>query len=236
MTTKHIDVRSAHARGQTDLGWLQSRHSFSFGGYQDPSRMGYRSLRVINDDRVAPGGGFGEHGHRDMEIISWVLDGALQHRDSTGTRGEIVPGDVQVMSAGSGIRHSEMNASSTEPVHFLQIWIEPARTGLKPQYAQRSFDPAGRRNAWQLVVSPDGRLNSIHVQQDANLSIAELQSGQSLPVTLDDHRHGYLHVATGEVDIDGVHLLAGDAVTFADQTSASIAAHAESQILLFDLG
>ena len=147
-TQATFEVRRGADRGKTDLGWLQSRHSFSFGGYQDPDRMGYRSLRVLNDDVVAPGAGFGEHGHADMEIISWVLDGALEHRDSTGTSGVIKPGDLQVMTAGSGIRHSEMNATASDRTRFLQIWIEPAEPGIEPSYGQKSFPLADRQGRW----------------------------------------------------------------------------------------
>src|SRR5262245_32286979 len=170
--------RPAAARGQTELGWLDSRHSFSFGDYFDPDNMGFRSLRVINDDQVAPGQGFGMHPHRDMEIVTYVLSGALEHRDSLGTGEVIRPGEVQRMTAGTGIRHSEFNPSPTEPVHLLQIWLLPERRGLEPSYEQKAFPESERRNRWRLVASPDGRDGSVTIRQDAAMSVTTLDPGK----------------------------------------------------------
>jgi redox-sensitive bicupin YhaK (pirin superfamily) len=197
--------------------------------------MGFRALRVLNDDIVEPGAGFGEHGHRDMEIISWVIEGGLEHRDSTGTRGVIRPGDLQVMTAGSGIRHSEMNASTAERVHFLQIWIEPSERGVEPSYGQKSFAEDQRQGRWQLVASPDGRDGSMRIGQDASLSIADLLSDDRIDIDLPAGRHGYLHVATGKVLMGETTLNAGDAISFDGETILSVAAVEESQLLLFDL-
>ncbi len=229
------EVRRAEDRGATELGWLHSRHSFSFGRYHDPQRMGYRSLRVLNDDVVEPGAGFGEHGHDHMEIISWVLDGALRHRDSTGGGGVIRPGTLQVMSAGTGIRHSEMNASDAERVHFLQVWIEPAERDLEPRYAERAFPAEGRRDRWQLVASGDGRDGSLLIHRDAALSIATLGAGARLTASIGEGRHGYLHVARGSVTADGAALNAGDALAFAGPDRFELVGGEPSELLLFDL-
>jgi len=236
MTSSQSEIRRADQRGATELGWLHSRHSFSFGAYRDPSRLGFRALRVLNDDVVEPGAGFGEHGHDNMEIISWVLEGALAHRDSTGSGGVLVPGDLQVMSAGRGIRHSEMNASKTEPVHFLQIWIEPARRALEPSYEQRSFPADGRRNACQLLVSPDGRDESMVIHQDALLAVAEIEAEQRLDLDVPSSRHGYLHVATGSVRVSGDALAAGDALSLPGGTKLRLEGDGGGQVLFFDLG
>ena len=217
------------------MGWLHSRHSFSFGGYQEFNRMAYRSLRVLNDDLVEPGAGFDEHGHRDMEIITWVLEGALEHRDSTGSRAVLRPGELQVMTAGSGIRHSEMNASPTDRVHFLQIWILPVESGIAPSYQQRRFPSSGRQGRWQLMVSPEGADGTIRIHQDARLSIAELDAGHRVDLQLAESRHGYLHVALGEVRIAGTTLEAGDAITFEAKAGFTLEGLSASQLLLFDL-
>ncbi len=230
-----FDIRRAEDRGTTEIGWLHGRHSFSFNRYYDPTRISYHTLRVLNDDIVKPGRGFGEHGHEHMEIITWVLEGELAHADSTGTRGTIKPGDVQVMSAGRGIRHSEMNASTTHPVHLLQIWIEPATRDLDPAYAQRSFPADGRANKWQLVASPDQRDGSLLIHQDAALHIADLDEGRQLEVDLFEGRFGYLHVATGSIRIGEHELKAGDAVSFSGPSEDRIEAIETSQVLLFDL-
>jgi len=230
-----LEVRPAAQRGETDLGWLRSRHSFSFGRYHDPGRMGLGVLRVLNDDRVAPGGGFAEHGHADMEIITWVLDGALAHRDDTGERGVLEPGDAQVMSAGRGIRHSEMNASQAEPVWFLQVWIEPSARGVAPAYAQKRFDPAGRRGRWQPIASPDAREGSLAIHQDAVVSVAELRTGERAAVSLGGGRRCYLHAAEGHAMLGGVELRGGDAAVLASGSAAGITARADSRLLLFDL-
>src|SRR5438552_2530700 len=175
-----IQVRPAAERGQTRISWLDSRHTFSFGDYWDPRHMGYRSLRVINDDRVAPGGGFGTHPHRDMEIVTYVLDGALEHKDSLGTGSVIRPGELQRMSAGTGIRHSEFNASATEPVHLYQIWLLPEKRGQAPSYEQKPFDPAARAGRWQLVASPNAAEGSLTIHQDARLFLANIATGQTV--------------------------------------------------------
>ncbi len=230
-----FEVRRAEDRGTTEIGWLHGRHSFSFNRYYDPNRISYHTLRVLNDDIVAPGKGFGEHGHEHMEIITWVLKGELAHADSTGTRGTIKPGDVQVMSAGRGIRHSEMNASRTNPVHLLQIWIEPDTRDLDPAYAQKSFPADGRANKWQLVASPDQRNDSLLIHQDAALNIADLDEGKQLEIDLLKGRFGYLHVATGSVRFGEHELKAGDALSFAGPSDDVIEAIEHSQVLFFDL-
>lgn len=235
-TDRAVHIHRGEDRGVTSAGWLDSRHSFSFGQYRNPSRMGYRSLRVLNDDRVAPGAGFAAHPHHDMEILSWVLTGGLAHGDSTGRSGVIRPGELQVMSAGSGIRHSERNASTTEPVHFLQIWIEPARDSLTPSYDQRAFDQAGRRDQWQLLTSGDDNDTALHVNQDARLFVAELSRGAQLDADLPAGRYGYLHVATGAITIEDLALTAGDAISFDGGDAVSIRGAEPSQVLLFDLG
>jgi len=233
--TKQFTVRPGNQRGTTEIGWLHSRHSFSFGRYYDPNNMGYRSLRVINDDIVEPRGGFGEHGHDNMEIITWVIKGELRHGDSTGTDDVIRPGEVQAMTAGRGIRHSEVNPSASEAVHLIQIWIEPNRENLGPSYRQKKFDQAGRTNQWQALASPDGRADSMVIHQDASLSVAELSTGKRLTASLTDGRHGYLHVAYGTVQVGDAKLTGGDAITFDGATSLEITASEDSQLLFFDL-
>src|SRR4051794_1909140 len=233
--TKQFQVRPGKQRGTTEIGWLHSYHSFSFGRYYDPNNMGYRSLRVINDDIVEPRGGFGEHGHDNMEIITWVIKGALRHADSTGTDGEIRPGEVQTMTAGRGIRHSEINSSSSEAVHLLQIWIEPNERNLPPTYSQKAFDKSGRNGNWQVLVSPDGRESSLVIHQDATLSVAELSPDRRISLSLADDRNGYLHVAYGTVRVGETTLTSGDALTFTGQTTLEISASEESQLLFFDL-
>ena len=230
-----FELRPGAERGRTNFGWLQSRHSFSFGRFQDPARMSFRSLRVLNDDVVAPSGGFGKHGHDNMEIVSWVLDGTLAHRDSTGEGGVLRPGDLQVMTAGRGIQHSEMNGSDSDPVHFLQIWIEPAERDLEPTYSQRSFPADGRRGRWQLLASPDARESSMQVHQDVSLRVAELEAGDELDVGVPPDRHGYLHVVTGVVRIDDATLEAGDAISFGGDVPMTLKAAAVTQVLFFDL-
>jgi quercetin 2,3-dioxygenase len=233
--TKLFQVRLGRERGTTEIGWLHSYHSFSFGRYYDPNNMGYRSLRVINDDIVEPGGGFGEHGHDNMEIITWVIKGTLRHADSTGTDGEIRPGEVQTMTAGRGIRHSEINPSSSEAVHLLQIWIEPNQLNLPPSYSQKAFAESGRRDQWQVLASPDERNGSLQIHQDAILSVAELGRGTSTSISLGNDRHGYLHVAFGNIRVGETTLVRGDALTFAGAASLEIAASENSQMLFFDL-
>lgn len=232
-----ITVHRAEDRGRTDLHWLDSRHSFSFGGFYEPGRMGFGPLRVINDDRVIGGGGFGTHSHRDMEIISVVLEGGLAHRDSLGNGDVIRPDEVQVMSAGSGVAHSEFNESATESVRFLQIWIEPRSYGASPRYEQRKFEREGRDGRLQLVVSPDGREGSLSIGQDAWLYRADLAEGKTLEHPLGPGRRGWVQVATGEVTVNGEQLREGDGVAFERETLIQLQGRTatESQVLLFDL-
>ena len=234
-TSQQFEIRRGQQRGTTEFGWLHSRHSFSFGRYYDPKNMGYRSLRVINDDMVEPKSGFGEHGHDNMEIITWVIKGALQHTDSTGTDGQITPGEVQAMTAGRGIRHSEMNPSRSEAVHLIQIWIEPNVLNLPASYSQKMFDGIGRQDKWQVLASADGRADSLRIHQDAVLSVAELDDGSRIDLPLAGARHGYLHVAFGSVRVGEAMLTSGDALTFDGPGSLDITASDKSQLLFFDL-
>jgi quercetin 2,3-dioxygenase len=231
-----IQVRPAAERGIANFGWLDSRHSFSFGDYYDPNHMGFGPLRVINEDRVRAGAGFDTHGHRDMEIISYVLDGALEHKDSIGTGSVIRPGDVQRMSAGTGIRHSEFNHSKTEPVHFLQIWLLPGRDGIKPGYEQKTFGDADKRGRLRLLASPDGRDGSVTVHQDAELYATLLDDGQRVTHTLAPARRAWVQVVRGAVDVNGQALAAGDGAAISNEREAAITALADgSEVLLFDL-
>jgi redox-sensitive bicupin YhaK (pirin superfamily) len=230
-----IVIRPAAERGKANHGWLDSRHTFSFAEYQDPRHMGFGALRVINEDRVAPGAGFGRHPHRDMEIISYVLDGALEHKDSIGTGSVIRPGDVQRMSAGTGIVHSEYNASKTDPVHFLQIWVIPERTGLAPGYEQKSFPPGERTNRLRLVASRDGRDGSLTVHQDVDLYAAMLEPGGKARLDLAKDRHVWVQVARGEVEVNGSRLAAGDGAAILDQDSVELVSASGGEILVFDL-
>lgn len=232
-----IVERPASARGRVEMGWLDSRHTFSFGHYHDPRWMGFGPLRVINEDRVAPGGGFAPHSHANMEILSVVLSGGLAHRDSTGTDGVIRPGEVQWMSAGHGITHSEYNASDAEPAHFLQIWIQPDRVNAEPAYAQRAFDLPARAGEWVTLASPDGMEGSIAIRQQAWLRGCALPAGEEVDVALEASRLYWLHVATGEVVIEGHPLSAGDALAFIDEgrTLAIRGVAADSRLLMFDL-
>ena len=229
-----ITVRRSNERGSSKFNWLDSRHTFSFGDYYDPKHVAYSSLRVINEDRVHPGAGFPTHSHRDMEIITYVLEGALAHKDSTGTSSVIRVGDVQRMSAGTGISHSEYNASKTEPVHFLQIWIMPNETGLKPGYEQRSFDLKKEGGKWVLVAAPkaDGALK---IHQDAELSLAVLPKGHKLGYQLRAGRHAWLQVARGKVTLNGSGLEAGDGAAIDHEQVVDLTAVDQSEVLLFDL-
>ncbi|MEO8606070.1 MAG: pirin family protein [bacterium] len=228
-----LTVRPAAARGHVHIDWLDSRHSFSFGEYHDPAHMGFRALRVINEDHVAPAGGFGTHPHRDMEIVTWVLDGALEHRDSLGTGSVIRPGEVQRMSAGTGIRHSEINASQTAPVHLLQIWLLPERAGLAPSYEQKTvrFETPTLR----LIASHDGRDGSVTIHQAADVWAARLPSGALTTHTLAPGRHAWLQVARGDVTLNGTALHAGDGVAISDEQQLEVRADSASEVLLFDL-
>ena len=230
-----IAVRRAEERGHAEHGWLESYHTFSFADYQDPRHMGFRTLRVINEDRVQPGRGFGTHGHEDMEIVSYVLDGALAHRDSLGTGSVIRPGDVQRMSAGTGVRHSEFNASQDALVHFLQIWILPDRRAIAPSYEQRSFSSEERRNRWRLVVSPDGRDGALTIHQDASIYATLLAKDASVEHTLAAGRHAWLQVARGVVRLNGVELVEGDGAAVSDERRLEMAADHDTEALLFDL-
>ena len=229
--------RPADQRGEVSLGWLRSRHTFSFGHYHDPAWMGFGPLRVINDDTVAPGGGFAPHRHANMEIVSVVLAGALAHRDSAGHEGVVRAGDVQWMSAGHGIEHSEYNGSDAAPVHFLQVWIQPARLNHAPAYDQKHFAPEARRARWATLVSADGADGSIAIRQQASLRATRLHAGDALAATLDPARRQWLHVATGEVAVGERVLAAGDALGFVDEAGElALRGIAESSdVLLFDL-
>ena len=230
-----IQVRSAEERGRTDWGWLDSRHTFSFGEYHDARHMGFRSLRVINDDRVSAGAGFGSHGHRDMEILSYVLEGALEHKDSAGGGGVIRPGEVQFMRAGTGVVHSEFNASKTEPVHFLQIWIVPDRTGLPPTYGQRPFDRDQARRAFVLLASKDGREGTLQVQQDVDLWVTVLGKGEERALALRPGRHAWVHVARGSVSVNGKPLGEGAGAALRGEERVTVAAADAAEVLVFDL-
>jgi len=230
-----IGIRPSGARGRSRFGWLDSQHSFSFGDYYDPAHMGFRSLRVINEDRVAPGQGFGTHGHADMEIISYVLEGALEHKDSIGTGAVIRPGEVQRMTAGTGIRHSEFNPSAAEPVHFLQIWILPDRERLAPGYEQRAFADGERRGRLRLVASPDGRDGSVTVHQDARLFAALLGAGQAVEHRFEKGRGGWLQVARGAVRANGTTLGTGDGAAIEQEPLLAIEGLEPAELLLFDL-
>jgi redox-sensitive bicupin YhaK (pirin superfamily) len=232
-----ITLRRAEERGRSDLGWLDSRHSFSFSGYYDPEQMGFGDLRVINEDRVRGGAGFGTHPHRDMEIISYVLEGGLEHKDSMGTGSMIRPGEVQVMSAGTGVTHSEYNASKSDPVHFLQIWILPRECGVTPRYDQKAFDAGSRNGQLQLVVSGDGAEDSLQIGQDASLYLADLAEGAKVEHVLTRGR-GWVQVVRGNVRVNGKELRAGDGAALSDETTVEVVgtdAKEKSEILLFDL-
>lgn len=230
-----ITIIRSGERGSTHRDWLDSRHTFSFGDYRDPTRMGFGSLRVINEDRVIPGGGFPTHGHRDMEIVSYVLAGELEHRDSLGNGSSIHPGDVQRMSAGTGVTHSEYNPSRTDPVHFLQIWILPREAGLPPGYEQKAFPVAERRGRLRLVVSPDGREGSVTVHQDTFIYVAVLDPGGMVAYDLTPGRKAYVQVARGEVQVNGHGLRAGDGMALDGEARVRLESHSESELLLFDL-
>jgi len=228
-----IQIRSAADRGRTELGWLDSRHTFSFGDYYDPGQAGFRALRVINDDRVAPGQGFGTHPHRDMEIITYVLEGALEHRDSLGTGSVIQPGELQRMSAGTGIRHSEFNASATQPVHLYQIWLLPRSRGISPSYEQKKFPLANGQ--WSKVASPDGADGSLRIHQDASLFLANLEKEETVWHALQPGRHAWVQVLRGRVTVNGQPLSEGDGAALTDEAAVSVGARAHAEVMLFDL-
>jgi redox-sensitive bicupin YhaK (pirin superfamily) len=230
-----ITIRAAAERGRTDWGWLDSRHTFSFGEYYDPRHMGFRSLRVINDDRVKPGAGFGKHGHRDMEILSYVLEGGLEHEDSTGGGGVIRPGEIQFMRAGTGVTHSEYNASKADLVHFLQVWIVPDTRGLAPRYDQRTFDVEAARTGFVPLASKDGRDGSIQVQQDVALWMARLGEGDERVHALAPGRQAWVHVARGAVALDGHALDEGDGAAVSEEAGVRLVGRGDAEVLLFDL-
>jgi redox-sensitive bicupin YhaK (pirin superfamily) len=230
-----IQVLRANERGHADHGWLESYHTFSFADYYNPEAMGFRALRVINEDRVAAGRGFPTHSHRDMEIISYVLDGALGHKDSMGTGSVIKPGDVQRMSAGTGVSHSEMNASKTEGVHFLQIWIMPDRGGHKPGYEQKAFTKDERQGKLRLVASPDGRDGSLSIHQDATISAGLFAAGESTTHVVAPKRYAWLQVARGAIEVGGEKLSAGDAIAAEGPGELTIKGTDDAEILVFDL-
>jgi len=230
-----IALRRSEERGHFDHGWLDTRHTFSFADYYDPAHMGFRALRVMNEDRVQPGRGFGTHGHRDMEIVSVVLEGALSHEDSMGNGSTLRPGDVQRMTAGTGIRHSEFNPSREHPLHFLQIWILPDREGLSPGYEQKRFEPEGRRGVLRLVASPGGEEGSLTLHQDARLYVTALERGEKVRHPLRPGRHAWLQVTRGAVQANGSRLAAGDGAAVSEETGLEIAGAEAAEALLLDL-
>ncbi len=230
-----IRIRPSAERGHFDFGWLNTRHTFAFGDYRDPEHTQFRALRVLNEDRIAPSQGFGTHPHQDMEILTWVLEGALEHKDSQGGGGTIRPGELQRMSAGTGILHSEFNASATDPVHLLQIWILPEAQNLAPRYGQTAFPQEGRRNRFQLLASRSGREGSLDIHQDAELHVADLEAGKALEYLLAPARSAWIQVARGGITLNGLSLGAGDGAAISQETSLDIAAAEASQLLLFDL-
>lgn len=230
-----IAIRKSDQRGHFDHGWLDTYHTFSFADYQDPAHMGFSALRVINEDRVQPGEGFGTHPHRDMEIVTYVLQGALEHKDSMGNGSVIRPGEVQYMSAGTGVTHSEFNPSRAELVHLLQIWILPAERGAAPRYDQKDFPAEMRKGLWRLVVSPDGRDGSIAIRQDASLYARILAPGESAEFRLEGGRKAFVQVARGEVDLKDRELAAGDGAAIAGEAAFAVAARSEAEVLVFDL-
>jgi redox-sensitive bicupin YhaK (pirin superfamily) len=230
-----MQIRKAADRGVAEHGWLSSRHTFSFADYRDPAQIGFSDLRVINEDRVAPGQGFGRHPHRDMEIFSYVQEGALAHGDSMGTGSTIKPGDVQLMSAGAGVVHSEFNGSNDAAVHFLQIWIVPAQAGGEPSYQQRHFDEAGKRGRLRLIISPDGHDGSLHIRQDASVYAGLFDGEESATLTLGENRYAYVHVARGSVELNGERLEAGDGVRLRDTRTLKLGAGRNAEVLVFDL-
>jgi quercetin 2,3-dioxygenase len=228
-------IRRSNQRGHAQHGWLDSFHTFSFADYHDPAHMGFRALRVINEDRVSPGRGFPTHAHRDMEIISYVLDGQLEHKDSLGTGAIVHPGEVQRMSAGTGVRHSEFNPSPTEPLHFLQIWILPATRGGKPSYEQKAFSQSERRGQLRLVASPDGQQGSVTVNQDVRLLAGLFGAGEGARFDLQAGRHAWAHVARGSLELNGTRLQAGDAAAVSVPGALQIKGRDSAELLLFDL-
>lgn len=230
-----FQIRKSHDRGHADHGWLDTYHTFSFADYYDPAQMGFRSLRVINEDRVAPGMGFGMHGHRDMEIVTYVLSGALEHKDSMGNGEVLRPGEFQRMSAGTGIRHSEFNPSASEPVHLYQIWLLPKANGIAPSYEQKMFAPEEQPGKLRLVASPDGAEGSLTIHQDAQIYLATLRSGESIRHEFFAGRHAWLQVLRGNVTVGETVLESSDALAVSDEPALEIIAKEPAEIMLFDL-
>jgi quercetin 2,3-dioxygenase len=230
-----MELRKADQRGRGEHGWLSSRHTFSFANYYDPKQIGFSDLLVINDDRVAPARGFGKHPHRDMEIFSYVLEGALEHKDSMGTGSVIVPGDVQLMSAGTGVTHSEFNHSPAEPVHFLQIWIAPNEMGAQPRYQQKHLADAEKRGKLRLILSPDGADDSLLLRQDARVYAGRFDGAETATLELAAQRYAYVHVARGSVSVNGVALAEGDGARIRDERTLSFSQGQDAEVLVFDL-
>ena len=230
-----LQIRHSEERGAANHGWLNSHHSFSFGSYHDPKHMGFGPLLVINEDRVTPGQGFGTHGHRDMEIISYVLDGALEHKDSMGTGSVLHYGDVQRMSAGSGVRHSEFNHSQTDGLHFLQIWIQPNVTGIAPSYEEKHFSPETKQGKLRLVASSDGRQGSVLIHQNASIYASIMKEGDALEHALDEGRTAYVHLIRGSLVVNGTPLKTGDALKLTQEAKVTLANAEDAEFLLFDL-
>ncbi|MEO1523789.1 MAG: pirin family protein [Planctomycetota bacterium] len=228
-------IRRANERGHADHGWLNSYHTFSFAGYRDPKHMGFRSLRVMNEDRVAAGQGFGTHAHQDMEIVSYVLDGELEHKDSMGNGEVLRPGEFQRITAGTGITHSEFNPSASDSTHFYQIWLIPEAKGIEPSYEQKAFDPTGRRNGFQLVASRDAKDGSLLIHQDANIYLADLDNGGDLTFEIGPERHVWLQVLRGSIEVFGQSLATSDAVAVSEESALSIKASSNAELMLFDL-
>lgn len=231
-----ITLRRAEERGHANHGWLDTFHTFSFADYYDPRHMGFRALRVINDDTVDAGMGFGTHGHRDMEIVSWVLDGELAHKDSMGSVASLKPGEAQRMTAGTGVRHSEFNGSKVDPVHFLQIWLLPEREGLTPGYEQKFFPPETRAGQLRLLASPDARDGSVKIHTDASILTGVFDAGQQASYALAPGRYAWVHVARGSVKVNGHELKAGDGAAFEKEATVEVSGVAKGEVLLFDLG
>ncbi|MFF7063595.1 pirin family protein [Pseudomonas sp. NPDC008258] len=230
-----ITIRNAEERGRANHGWLKSSHTFSFADYYDPDERGFSDLLVINDDRVIAGKGFGQHPHRDMEIFSYVLEGALEHKDTLGTGSVIKPGDVQLMSAGSGVAHSEFNHSKTQPVHFLQIWIVPNARGATPRYQQQHFSDAEKRGKLRLIISPDGKQGSLQVRQDARVYAGLFDGDEHATLTLADDRYAYVHVARGRIELNGQLLREGDGVRMRKEQVIELSKGRDAEVIVFDL-
>ncbi|MEM8670219.1 MAG: pirin family protein [Planctomycetota bacterium] len=230
-----IKLRKSNERGHADHGWLKSHHTFSFANYYDPNHMGFRSLRVMNEDRVAAGSGFGTHAHDNMEIVSYVLEGELEHKDSMGNGETLRPGEFQRISAGTGITHSEFNPSNKHATHFYQIWLQPQRRDIDPSYEQKAFDAADRKDRLQLVASPDGEDNSLRIHQDAKIFLSDLTNGGELTYTLKADRHAWLQVLRGSVSVNGSQLSAGDAAAISDESQVILTTDDSAELMMFDL-